>query len=65
MTEKEILIQQLNKLLGEDDIDWLISTLADITCHPNECLYLCNKKYLCTDCWRKWLRIEYNKRSEA
>lgn len=59
MTEKEILLQQLEAIFKKNNVvDW-IEALSSIECPTNEHIYAYNKKCTCIKCWKEWLK--YNK----
>lgn len=53
MTEKEILLQQLEAIFKKNNVvDW-IEALSSIECPTNEHIYAYNKKCTCIKCWKE------------
>ena len=64
MTEKEVLLQQMQRLCSMKNADALLEILANEICPPDDDTRLCKDGcYIDVsnfiDCWQKWLK--YNK----
>ena len=67
MTEKEVLLQQMQRLCSMKNADALLEILANEICPPDDGTRLCNDGcycYIdvseCIDCWQKWLKSKLN-----
>ena len=65
MTEKEVLLQQMQRLCSMKNADALLEILANEICPPDDDTRLCKDGcYIdvsnCIDCWQKWLKSKLN-----
>ena len=65
MTEKEVLLQQMQRLCSMKNADALLEILANEICPPDDGTRLCNDGcYIdvsnCIDCWREWHKSKLN-----
>ena len=67
MTEKEVLLQQMQRLCSMKNADALLEILANEICPPDDGTRLCKDGWCCyidvsecIDCWQKWLKSKLN-----
>ena len=64
MNNKEIVLQQVQKLCSTRSANWLLEILANEICPPDVssrlCEDLCHENIQCSDCWREWHKSKLN-----